>query len=101
MFDKDATEFFFENLSKTRKTFPQVHLYNGPPNDAFIALTLERKRSRCDTPFRKTFGHLLNSPDGFHDVVVVGNDGEETKAHKFVLAGSSFVLTLDNLLQIQ
>jgi hypothetical protein len=87
VFDKDVCDFLPEDLSKMMKEHAQLL------EDAVIVLTLKRNLSRCNTPVAENFSRLLDSPKGYHDLVLVGSDGE-IKAHKFVLAGLSFVLTV-------
>jgi hypothetical protein len=54
-----------------------------------MSLTVERSEHSCSEPHRSMpyLGPLLDSPRSYHDLVIVTSDGEELKAHKFVLAG--------------
>ncbi len=54
-----------------------------------VSLTVERSgRSRRGPPvYMPNLSSLLDAPKSYPDVVLVASDGEEFKAHKFVLAG--------------
>jgi hypothetical protein len=85
VFNKSICEFLSQDVKTTMDT--DVELSN---NAAVVALTVLRKKPPSESPVGQGLGHLLNSPKSHHDFVLVGNDGEETKAHKFMLAGLSF-----------
>jgi hypothetical protein len=62
-----------------------------------LVLTMERITKNADeyeiiaSWWSPDFGSaLLNSPKSHHDLVLVGSDREETKVHKFALAGQFF-----------
>ncbi len=74
--------FFEQKMAENTDTYDRL-LKAGS-----VSLTVRRYEKSCSRHrLWPNLGPLLTSPRSYHDVVLVASDGEEVKAHKFVLAG--------------